>query len=75
MRFLCLVILILVLAALLIFALQNKEDVTVQYLDQVVSCPLALLIGCVYLLGMVSGWTVVGFLKRSFRRVAVRQER
>jgi hypothetical protein len=33
---------------------------------------MSLIIAVVYLLGMVSGWTVVGFLKRSIKRVTER---
>jgi Na+/proline symporter len=33
------------------------------------SIPLPLLIGAVYVLGMVSGWAVVGMMKRSWQRV------
>jgi hypothetical protein len=38
-----------------------------------VSCPMALFIAIVYVLGMVSGWSVFGFLKRSIQRVAERR--
>jgi uncharacterized membrane protein YciS (DUF1049 family) len=72
MRFFCFLILLIVVAAVVVFAVQNNEGVTIQYLDRSVSCPMSLLIAVVYLLGMVSGWTVVGFLKRSFRRVTER---
>jgi putative membrane protein len=72
MRVICFLILLIVVAALVVFTVQNKEDVTLKYLDRSVSCPMSLLIAVVYLLGMVSGWTIVGFLKRSFRRVAER---
>ena len=50
------------LGAIGVFALQNRESITLQYLDQNVTCPLALLVGIVYVLGMLSGWTVVGFV-------------
>lgn len=72
MRVICLVILLVVVAAVAVFAVQNSEDVTLQYLDRSASCPMSLLIAVVYLLGMVSGWTVVGLLRRSFRRVTER---
>ncbi len=74
MRLICFLILLIVVAALVVFAVQNNEDVTLQYLDRSVSCPMSLLIAVVYLLGMVSGWTILGFLKRSFRRVAERPQ-
>jgi len=70
MRVIYMLILLVLLGAIGIFALQNRETITLQYLDRSVACPLALLIAIVYLLGMVSGWTVVGFLRRSLRRVS-----
>jgi putative membrane protein len=74
MRVICLIILLIVLAAVVVFAVQNNETVTLQYLDRSVTSSLPLLIAIVYLLGMVSGWTVIGFLKRSLRRVTERRE-
>jgi putative membrane protein len=74
MRFVYLLILLIVVAAVVIFAVQNNETVTLQYLDRSVSSSLPLLIAAVYLLGMVSGWTVVGFLKRSLQRVTERRQ-
>ena len=72
MRFVYFLILLIVVAAVVLFAVQNNETVTLQYFDRSVSTTLPLLIAAVYLLGMVSGWTVVGFLKRSLRRVTER---
>src|SRR4051794_17263844 len=74
MRFVYLLILLLALAAIVIFAVQNNQTVTLQYVNWSITCPLPLLIGLVYLLGMVSGWTVIGLLRRSLRRVAERPE-
>lgn len=74
MRFVYFFLLLIVVAAVVIFAVQNNETVTLQYLDRSVSSSLPLLITVVYLLGMVSGWTVVGFLKRSLQRVTERRE-
>jgi uncharacterized membrane protein YciS (DUF1049 family) len=69
MRLVYLLILLLVLAAVILFAVQNHETVTIEYFNRSLSCSLPLLIAVVYLLGMLSGWTVVGFLKRSIKRV------
>jgi uncharacterized integral membrane protein len=74
MRLVYFLILLIVLAALILFAVQNNETVTLQYLNQTVSCSLPVLIVVVYVLGMVSGWTVVGFLKRSIQRVTERRQ-
>jgi uncharacterized membrane protein YciS (DUF1049 family) len=70
MRMFYFLMLLLFGGAIAVFALQNRELITLQYLDRSVSCSPTLLIAIVYLLGMVSGWTVVGFVQRSLRRSA-----
>jgi uncharacterized integral membrane protein len=65
MRFIQAVLLLTFLGAIAVFALQNNQIVTVQLLNGSISAPLALTIVGVYLLGMVSGWTVVAFVRRS----------
>ena len=75
MRFLCFLVLLIVLIAIGVFALQNNEGITLRYLDQSVSTTLPLLIAAVYLLGMLSGWTVVGMLRRSVNSVVAGIER
>jgi uncharacterized integral membrane protein len=57
------------LGAVGLFAVQNMQTVTVRFADRTVTAPLALLAVCVYFLGMLSGWTLVAFLRRSFNRV------
>ena len=74
MRLVYLLILLLVLAAVVVFAVQNNQEVTLRYLDQSLSTTLPAVIAVVYVLGMFTGWTVVGFLRRSFRRVTERRE-
>ncbi len=70
MRFLYILILLIVAAAVTIFAVQNTEQVSLRYLDRGLPwpIPLSLLIAAVYLLGMVSGWTVVGFVRHTWQR-------
>jgi uncharacterized integral membrane protein len=75
MRFFYLIVLLALLAAVGIFAVQNEDSVSIKYLDQTIAYPLALVVGVAYLLGMVSGWTVVGIFKRSFQWVTERRER
>jgi uncharacterized integral membrane protein len=70
MRMVYLLLLLFLLGAIGVFALQNREPVNLTYLGWNVSCPSALLIVIVYLVGMVSGWTVTGLLWRSLRRVS-----
>ena len=74
MRVVYCLILLVIITAVAIFAVQNNEDVTLHYLDRHVTFSMAVLIGVVYFLGMVSGWTVVGFLKRTLKRVTERRK-
>jgi lipopolysaccharide assembly protein A len=74
MRFIQAVVFLVLLGVLIIFAVQNSQIVTVQFLNWSVNSPIALLSVGVYLLGMLSGWTVVGFMGRSVRRVAERRQ-
>jgi uncharacterized integral membrane protein len=50
-----------------VFAFQNRDVVTVNFLSWNLSQPVAILSVILYVLGMLSGWTVVAFLKRSYR--------
>jgi len=70
MRVMYTLILLVFLGATAIFALQNRAPVTIQYLDRSVSCELSLVIGVTYLIGMLTGWTIVGLLRRSIHRVS-----
>ena len=54
------------------FVLQNDEPITLHYLGQSLEWSPAVLLGVVYLLGMVSGWTVVRLVQHSLRRVSER---
>lgn len=63
------VILLAFLGTVGLFAVQNTQTVAVRFANWTLSAPVALLTVAIYLLGMVSGWTVVSFLRRSFRRV------
>jgi uncharacterized integral membrane protein len=69
MRFIQAVLLLAFLGVIAVFALQNTQVVTVQLLNWSVSAPIALTVVAAYVLGMVSGWTVVAFIRRSIRRI------
>ncbi len=69
MRTLLGLILLAFLAAVGLFALQNMQTVVVRFATWTLTAPVAFLAVAVYFLGMISGWTVVGFLRRSFNRV------
>ena len=67
-RIFYLLILLALIAAIGIFAFQNAGAVQVQFLKWGMSTSLAAVVGAAYLLGMLSGWTVVGLFRRSLYR-------
>jgi uncharacterized integral membrane protein len=66
MRGVYLVIIVIFVAALLIFAVQNLDSVTVWFLGFNVSMRLAFLVFIVYALGAVTGGSLFGLLRRSY---------
>jgi hypothetical protein len=54
-------------AALL--AYENQQEVTLTFFNKMQSTSIPILVGMTYLAGMLSGWTVVGLLRRSLNRV------
>jgi lipopolysaccharide assembly protein A len=69
MRFIQAIIFLVFLGAVGLFAVQNMETIKVSFWTWSITGPIALLIVVVYLLGMMSGWAVVAFVRRSLRRV------
>jgi putative membrane protein len=53
-----------------VFAYLNNHSVPVNLFGRVMDVWVPLLAGAVYLLGMLTGWAVVGMLRRSWARVA-----
>jgi uncharacterized membrane protein YciS (DUF1049 family) len=72
MRTFYLLILLVIVAAIGVFAYQNNEYVTIYYLDRSGTSRMSILLGAVYLLGMLSGWTVIGFIRRTYTRATER---
>jgi putative membrane protein len=68
MRFIQAIIVLAFLGALGVFAVGNTEPLTVHFLKYSTTAPVALLAVGIYLLGMLTGWTVVSFLRRSIRQ-------
>ncbi|WP_422926629.1 LapA family protein [Singulisphaera sp. PoT] len=69
MRFLLGFILLVFLASIGIFAVQNTQTITVKFLNWGLTAPVALFAIGVYFLGMVSGWNVIAFVRGSISRV------
>lgn len=72
MRFIQAVILLAFLGAVGLFAVQNMEVTTVNFATWRITSSFAMLALAAYFLGMLSGWTVVAFVRRSIRRVGER---
>jgi lipopolysaccharide assembly protein A len=72
MRFIQAILLLAFLGAVGLFAAQNTEAITVNFWTWKARGTVALLTIAAYLLGMVSGWTVVSFFTRSLHRVSER---
>jgi putative membrane protein len=72
MRFIQAILLLAFLGAVGLFAVQNTEAITVTFWTWKARGPVALLTIAAYLLGMVSGWTVLSFFTRSLHRVSER---
>ncbi len=63
-------ILLVVLVAVTLFILQNRGEVTLTYLDRTLTTHVPVLVGVTYVLGMITGWTVLGLLRRSIHGVS-----
>jgi uncharacterized integral membrane protein len=66
MRWIYLAVIVLFAVATLVFAWQNLEAATVSFLGFRVRAPLAVLTIVVYLLGAVTGGSLLALLRRSY---------
>jgi lipopolysaccharide assembly protein A len=69
MRLLCFLFLVAFVGAVVAFALQNQQEITLSFFKWNMTLSVAIVAGGAFLLGMLSGWSVVGMLRRSLRRV------
>lgn len=69
MRFISGLFLIAVIAVLGVLAYENNRDTALNAWTWRMDVPLPLLVLAVYVLGMLSGWWMVGLMKRSWQRV------
>ena len=67
MRWIYSIIIIAFALATLIFAVQNFEVLTVSFLSINVAVPLALLVVLIYVLGAVTGSSLLALLRRSYK--------
>ena len=74
MRWVYLVLLLIIVTIIVVFIAQNREYATVEFFNQRNTAPLAIYFVAVYFLGMWSGGTVVGFVKRAYHHPIEREE-
>ena len=73
MRWVNIAVIAVFVAAILIFAIQNFQSVTVSFLNFRIGAPLAFLVIVIYLLGMVTGgsvWALIRWAVEGYRRPA-----
>ena len=65
MRWVYLAIVVVFVAAAIIFSLQNTQMVSVSFLASAIAAPLAIIVFVVYVLGAATGSSLYGLLRRS----------
>jgi uncharacterized integral membrane protein len=65
MRWVYLTVIIVFVAAIVLFAIQNREMVTMSFLGFSVRAPLAVLAVIVYVLGAITGGSLFALLRKS----------
>ena len=68
MRWVYLVVLVVIETMIVVFVAQNRENETLVFFNQSITAPLYAFFVVVYLLGMWTGGTVVGFVKRAYQQ-------
>jgi uncharacterized integral membrane protein len=74
MRWIYLVLLLAIVTVIVAFIIENNEDTRFTLFNKGFSVPLSWFVIAVYFLGMWSGGTVVGFIKRAYYRATEPEE-
>jgi uncharacterized integral membrane protein len=74
MRWVYLILLLVIVTVIVVFIVENRKDETVWLFNQKIDAPLSLIFVAVYFLGMWSGGTVVGFVKRAYQHATEHEE-
>ena len=69
MRFICFVFLLAFVGAVGWLVYENQQEVALTVLNRNFTTSIPVLAGGTYMLGMLSGWTVVGMLRRTLVQV------
>ena len=65
MRWVHLTIVVLFVAAMIVFVIQNREVITMAFLGFSIRVPLALAAAGIYVLGAITGGSLLALLRRS----------
>jgi lipopolysaccharide assembly protein A len=68
MRIFYLILLVLLISITVLFALQNMQTITVSFFNWSVTLPIAVVVIGAYVLGMVSGGSVLAFMRWTVHR-------
>ena len=74
MRWVYLVLLVVIVTIIVVFVAQNRDNETLMFFNQSITAPLYVFFVAVYLLGMWTGGTVVGFVKRAYKQAIVHEQ-
>ena len=74
MRWIYLVLLLVIVTVIVVFISENSRNETVTLFKQSITAPLSVFFVAVYFLGMWSGGTVVGFVKRTYQHATEREQ-
>jgi uncharacterized integral membrane protein len=74
MRWVYLVLLLVIVTIVVVFIAENRDNGTVLFFNQRFTAPMYIYFIVVYFLGMWTGGTVVGFVKRAYQRATAREE-
>jgi putative membrane protein len=75
MRWVYLIVIIVFVAVIVIFGIQNRDMVTISFLGFGLRAPLAVLAVIVYVLGAITGGSLYALLRKSVRESRLRAAR
>lgn len=68
MRYVYLTLIVIITISVLLFKFQNLESVTVSFLSMSITLPTSILVFVVYIFGMLTGGSVVGFIRTLIKK-------
>jgi uncharacterized integral membrane protein len=75
MRWVYLIVVVVFVAAMILFGIQNRQMVTISFLGFGLRAPLAILTAIAYVLGGVTGGSLYALLRKSVRESRLRSVR